>query len=68
VSQEELEKFLSKADAVTSGKGPLAVEDFEDKKLDDSNIGMQVGTKAHNHGWAGQWIGNLVVAWGGSWM
>lgn len=54
--KEELDKFLKRADAVTTGK-PLAVEsDFNENKIEESNIGFQLLQKA---GWSvGEGIGS----------
>lgn len=53
--KEELDKFLKRADAVTTGK-PLAEEsDFIENKIDESNVGYQLLRKA---GWTvGEGIG-----------
>ena len=48
VPQDELKKFLSKADKITAGEEVVPEEDFEAKKLDASNLGMQMLQKA---GW-----------------
>lgn len=46
--QEELDKFLKRADAITSGSALPIESDFEDHKLDESNIGFQMLKRA---GW-----------------
>ena len=44
IPKDELDSFLKKADAVTSGAAVEASEDFEKHKLDESNLGWARAT------------------------
>eukprot|EP01041_Mallomonas_annulata_P009651 gene9651-20065_t len=53
--KEELDKFLNKADAITSGKTIETESDFSNFKIEENNIGFQMLQKA---GWsAGEGLG-----------
>ena len=44
----ELEKFLNKADAITTGQSVITESDYLDNKIDEDNVGFQMLKKA---GW-----------------